>query len=105
MYGADVLDESPRFRLLVEQLRRCAVSVPANIAEGAGSESQRMFARYLGIALASACELEGHLLLCRDVSCASPVTAESLLAETVAVKKMLTALVRQVRRGSPRRTA
>ncbi len=100
LYGADVLDESARYRALVEQLRRCAGSIAANIAEGAGSGSQPMFARYLAIALASAYEVENHLLLATAISCVSRGTSESLGVEIEAIKKMLTVLLRKVRHRS-----
>jgi four helix bundle protein len=97
LYRAGVLDESVRYRALVEQLRRCAGSIAANIAEGAGSGSQPMFARYLAIALASAYELENHLLLAGEINCVTRGANESLGVEVQAIKKMLTVLLRQVR--------
>ncbi|MBY0489646.1 MAG: four helix bundle protein [Gemmatimonadaceae bacterium] len=45
------------------QLRRAAMSIPANIAEGAGADSPLEFARYLGIAIKSANEVSSHLAL------------------------------------------
>ena len=104
LYGTDVLDESARYRALVDQVRRCAGSITANIAEGSGSGSQAMFARYLAIALASAYELESHLLLARDIRCVSSESTAALGAEVEALKKMLTVLVRTVRKKSPGRT-
>ncbi|MBF6607801.1 MAG: four helix bundle protein [Flavobacterium sp.] len=53
---------------LLSQIRRAAISIPSNIAEGAGKDSQKDFARYLQISLGSAYELESHLLLCQDLS-------------------------------------
>ena len=48
---------------LTSQIRRASVSVPANIAEGSASDSDRGLNRYLRISLGSAFELETHLLL------------------------------------------
>jgi four helix bundle protein len=48
---------------LTSQIRRSSVSVPANIAEGSASDSDRGLNRYLRISLGSAFELETHLLL------------------------------------------
>jgi four helix bundle protein len=56
-----------------------------------------MFARYLAIALASAYELENHLLLADAISCVSRGTGESLGLEIETIKKMLTVLTRKVR--------
>lgn len=47
---------------LVSQTRRCAVSIPANIAEGFTRKHRKEFVQFLFIALASAAELETHLL-------------------------------------------
>ena len=46
---------------LVSQLRRSAVSIPANIAEGAGRNSSKELAQFLGIASGSKAELDTHL--------------------------------------------
>ncbi|MFI5237834.1 MAG: four helix bundle protein [Ignavibacteriales bacterium] len=43
---------------LTSQIRRSVISIPSNIAEGAGHSSKKEFSRYLGIAYASSCELE-----------------------------------------------
>lgn len=52
---------------LTSQLRRASASIPTNFAEGCGSNSEKEFARYLNIALASCCEVEYLLLLTRDL--------------------------------------
>ncbi|MFT5876432.1 MAG: four helix bundle protein [Salibacteraceae bacterium] len=48
---------------LTSQIRRCAVSMPSNIAEGCGRGTDKEFNRYLDIALGSSYELETQLLL------------------------------------------
>jgi four helix bundle protein len=96
LYATDALNEAPRYRALVDQIRRCASSISANIAEGAGASSQKSFARYLGIALGSAHELESHFLLARDIGCASRDDGERYLKSIESIKRMLTALRRQV---------
>lgn len=79
------------------QMRRAASSIPANIAEGCGHGSQRELARFLQHALASAAELQYHILLARDVDVlASPAYAR-LDARVIQVRQMLTALLRRVR--------
>lgn len=77
---------------LRDQVRRAASSVPANIAEGAGGDSQPHFSRFLGIALASASELRALILLARDVGLLPPASFDGLDAECVELRRMLTAL-------------
>jgi four helix bundle protein len=60
-------DEFPQRqrRILVEQMQRCAVSVPSNIAEGKGRLSQKELRHFLGIARGSLFELETQLEIAR----------------------------------------
>ena len=48
---------------LISQIKRCSVSIPSNIAEGAGRNSSKEFIQFLSIANGSTCELETQLLL------------------------------------------
>ena len=48
---------------LTNQIRRCATSIPANIAEGSGRKGNREFVQFLHISLGSATELETFLII------------------------------------------
>jgi len=52
---------------MISQIRRCAVSIPSNIAEGAGRNSDKEFANFLGIANASSFELETQLVISKNL--------------------------------------
>jgi len=52
---------------LTSQVRRAVVSIPSNIAEGAGHSSKKEFSRYLEIAYASSCELDTQIILSFDL--------------------------------------
>jgi four helix bundle protein len=82
---------------LTSQIRRCAASIAANIAEGCGREGRRDFARFLDIAGGSANELEYHLLLARDLNLLPPSEHDALALHLTEVRKMLTAFVQRLR--------
>jgi four helix bundle protein len=81
---------------LVSQIRRCAVSVAANIAEGYGKRGNGEFQRFLNIAAGSASELEYHFLLARDLQFLAAENCEKLNSSVVEVKKMLASLMRKI---------
>src|SRR5438477_2284166 len=78
---------------LTSQIRRCCSSIPANIAEGCGRGSDSDFARFLQIAMGSACELEYLLILSHDLAMISPALQEQLMPKLLEVKRMLTGLM------------
>lgn len=78
---------------LVSQLRRAAVSIPSNIAEGSSQASRRGFGRYLRTALGSAAEVDTQLRLARDLGYLSHRLGASLLGEVDGVSRMLVSLL------------
>ena len=78
-----------RYASLRSQLSRSAMSIPANIAEGRRQESEREFARFLRYSINSACELEYHLQVAKDVGVVSETEFETLLKQMIEVRKML----------------
>jgi four helix bundle protein len=81
---------------LTSQIRRASSSIGANIAEGCGRDSTADFNRFLTIAMGSASELESHLLLARDLGFLQLPRFESLIGNTVEVKRMLTVFMQRL---------
>ncbi len=53
---------------LTSQIRRCAISISSNIAEGCGRKTTKDFNKFLGIALGSAFEFETQLVICKNLN-------------------------------------
>jgi four helix bundle protein len=91
--------ESERFGL-TSQLRRAAVSIPANIAEGCGRRGDRELARFLHIASGSASELEYYVVLAQDLGYLPSPDPNSLLTLATEVRRMVAALARSLRESA-----
>ena len=81
---------------LASQANRAAKSISANITEGCNRSSNKDFARFLQIAIASASELEDHILYARDVDLLSPNEAGSIIGKVVEVRRMLYGLIKKL---------
>jgi four helix bundle protein len=79
---------------LTSQIRRAAVSVAANIAEGHGRENTRSFIQYLRISQGSLKELETHLLLSTRVKLTTQDTTDPVLASCQSLGRMIRTLIR-----------
>lgn len=79
------------------QIRRSAVSVPSNIAEGAARNSKKEFAQFLYVALGSVAELETQLMLASRMGFL-PIPNTDLFARIERVRKMLLGLLRFLKR-------
>ena len=77
---------------LTSQLRRCAVSIPSNIAEGAGRDSDKEFSYFLSIALSSSFELETQLILSQRLNLLTKQNLEDLLSLNNYVQNMIVKL-------------
>ena len=79
------------------QVRRAAVSVASNIAEGHGRSNKREYARYVLIARGSLKEAETQIILAERLEYLSPSQRDQLLKLTDRVNKLLTGLRRRLR--------
>src|SRR5271154_3219114 len=87
---------------LTSQMRRAAVSIPANIAEGYGRDSRGSYVNFLKTAQGSLKELETHLILAQRLKFGNFDLAEQLLARCESVGRMLHALIRSLQRSMER---
>ena len=83
---------------LTSQIRRSAVSIPANIAEGAARNSSKEFAYFVSTAQGSASELETELIIAHRLGYLSETSFSKLLAELERIGRMITGLNRRLRR-------
>jgi four helix bundle protein len=88
-----------QFVSLRGQMIRAAFSIPTNIVEGNGQESNQQFARFVRFSLNSTSELEYHLIAARDVRVITTTDFVSLSSQTVEVRKMLYGLLRHLDRS------
>ena len=86
-----------QFGGLPSQVRRAAVSIPSNIAEGHGRTGAREFSHHLSIAYGSLCELETQLLIAEDVGYSESQQVEDLMTKVADVRRLLRGLWRSVR--------
>lgn len=79
---------------LADQIRRCAVSIPSNIAEGQKRLSNKETIQFSSIALGSLGELQTQLILCNHLY---GLDTSSMVDECEQITKMLTSLIRSLR--------
>lgn len=82
---------------LTSQLRRCGVSIPSNIAEGSGRNSNKEFLHFLGIARASCCELETQLIIAEKLGSAKTLEIEPLILQSSNISGMSVNLMKRLR--------
>jgi four helix bundle protein len=81
---------------LTAQIRRAAVSIAANVAEGWGRESTKSFVQFLRVSQGSCKELETHLILAQRVLAPAPAGLEAALTHCDAVGKMIRGMIRSL---------
>lgn len=82
---------------VTSQIQRAAVSVPTNIAEGCGKDSDAELKRYFLIAMGSSSELEYLLLLARDLGYLPAENYQILQSKLIEVRKMLNAFIQHLK--------
>ena len=90
---------------LTSQVRRAAVSVPANIAEGQGRSGSKELLHHLSIANGSLHEAETHLLIAKRLGYLEGQACDGLLRQTAEVGRLLYGLRRSITSRASRRQA
>lgn len=80
---------------LTNQIRRAAISIESNIAEGSGRGSNKDFTRFLYMAKGSVCEVECQILIARDLGYLTPEKTNLLTSKITEINKMLTSLIQK----------
>jgi len=86
--ATQVFPDAEKFGL-TSQMRRSAISIPSNIAEGSGRTTNKDFAYFLSVALSSAYELETQVILSGDLGFLKKDIEESLLKKLNEIQKMI----------------
>jgi four helix bundle protein len=74
---------------ITAQIRRCAVSIPSNIAEGCGRNTDKDFNNFLSISLGSAFEFETQLIICKDLNFINQEDFNFLESEVQHIQNMI----------------
>ena len=82
---------------LTSQIRRACASVPSNIAEGCGRNSDTELARFMEIATGSASEVEYQILLARDLGYVASPQHEDIDGRVCEVKRMLASFIKKLK--------
>jgi len=82
---------------LIHQIKKCAVSIPSNIAEGSGRNSKNEFVHFLGIANGSSFELITQLILLKRLQLIDEEKVNTVINDLVEVCNMSYALQRSLR--------
>ena len=82
---------------LTSQIRRAAISIPANISEGCGKDSVADMNRFFLIAMGSASELEYLLMLSHDLQYLSDTEYQKLHSSLVEVRRMLNSYIQKMK--------
>jgi len=74
---------------ITSQIKRAAVSIPSNIAEGAGRTTNKDFSRFVGIAIGSSFELETQLIIASELGYIEKESFVNLIVKLNKIQKML----------------
>ncbi len=82
---------------LISQIRRCAVSIPSNIAEGSGRGSDKELKHFLEIALGSVYELETQLILSEKLEISNELNNNLIHEQISELEKMIVGFIKKIK--------
>ena len=85
---------------MTNQIRRAAISIPSNIAEGAGRFHNKEFIQFLYISLGSCSELETQLLICSNLNYIDSSSLNSLISKIFVIRRMLLGLIKSLKNSN-----
>ena len=97
VYGVTAKLPADELYGLRSQMRRCAVSIPSNIAEGHGRKGSKEFMHHLSIAKGSLSELETQLILCVRLKYIDRDSLTPIWRSAQTASKLISGLVRSLR--------
>ena len=93
---AELLPDNEKYGLR-SQITRAAVSIPSNIAEGSGRNSDKEFKRFVEIAIGSAFELETQLLIIQELELVKGVNLEKSIEELNSIQKQINSFIQKLK--------
>lgn len=92
--STDTFPSSEKFGL-ANQLRRAAVSITSNVAEGFSRQSYREKVQFYATALGSVTEVQNQIIIARDVSYIDAITFTNIMQSSIHVNKLLNGLIKK----------
>ena len=94
----EITDKFPRKEVygISNQIRRSAISIPSNIAEGSGRKSSGSFKLFLSYSYGSCCELETQLIIAKNINYIEENILNKLIEKISVIEKMLTNLSKSI---------
>ncbi len=82
---------------LTNQMRKAAVSIPSNIAEGSARNHNKEFIQFLYISLGSCAEIETQLIICKNLNLIDNKKLEDTLEKLSNIRNMLIGLIKSIK--------
>ena len=82
---------------LTSQIRRSSISIPSNIAEGSGRESDKDFLRFLNISIGSLFEMQTQLEIAKNIAYLNQEEFNNLYEDSREVERMLVAFIKKIK--------